>query len=389
MMVRCMLALLISGALTAFAEDAQKSSDDSLAEGLKKLEALKKAQADKMKDGQQQPKTVPANSPTATLTIEQGGQVLGDIVIALNEKKAPITVLNFADYIEAGYYDGTIFHRVIPTFMIQGGGFTPEIDKKTDGLKNPIKNEWGNGLKNKRGTIAMARLGGNPDSATSQFFINVVDNKNLDARQRDGAGYCVFGEVVSGMDVVDKIRDTGCEANPKYPGGEVVPTTPVVIKSATIAGLDRKALEKTVADQEAAMKAAQEAEQQQLREFAETTAKELGKELGKTDSGIYYIILKEGDGISPTPADQVTVHYKGTFLDGNEFDSSYKRGQPATFPLRGVIKGWTEGVSLMKVGETRKLMIPWKLAYGERGRGSIPPKADLVFDIELIEVVGK
>ncbi len=132
---------------------------------------------------------------------------MGDIYLELNKEKAPISVENFVKYTEKGHYDGTIFHRVIPTFMIQGGGFTPDMkQKQTDA---PIKNEWKNGLKNKRGTIAMARLGGgpnSPDSATCQFFINVVDNDFLDRPQPDGAAYTVFGTVVAGMGAVDKIK---------------------------------------------------------------------------------------------------------------------------------------------------------------------------------------
>ena len=128
---------------------------------------------------------------------------MGDIVLELDREKAPITVANFLNYVDKGFYDGTIFHRVMGTFMIQGGGFTEDFKKKeTDA---PIQNEWENGLKNARGTIAMARLGRQPHSATAQFFINVVDNGSLDV-PRDGAGYAVFGYVVEGMDVVDTIR---------------------------------------------------------------------------------------------------------------------------------------------------------------------------------------
>jgi len=125
----------------------------------------------------------------------------GDIVIELDRAKAPISVENFIGYIKDGHYDGTVFHRVIPGFVIQGGGFdTAAVQKKT---KAPIKNEWQNGLKNKRGTLSMARTNV-PDSATSQFFVNLVDNVPLDT-PRGGAAYAVFGKVVSGMDVVDSI----------------------------------------------------------------------------------------------------------------------------------------------------------------------------------------
>ncbi|MBN1766211.1 MAG: peptidyl-prolyl cis-trans isomerase [Sedimentisphaerales bacterium] len=128
---------------------------------------------------------------------------LGEIVIELNVQSAPITVDNFLGYVKEGFYDGTIFHRVIPTFMIQGGGFTQEKQQKS--THAPIKNESSNGLKNLRGTIAMARTN-DPDSATCQFFINVVDNAGLDYEGPRPPGYAVFGEVVEGMDVVDAIR---------------------------------------------------------------------------------------------------------------------------------------------------------------------------------------
>lgn len=152
---------------------------------------------------------------------------MGDIVVELNGDKAPISAANFADYVESGHYDGTIFHRVIDGFMVQGGGFTPEMEQKS--TKSPIKNEWQNGLKNARGTLAMARLGGRPDSATCQFFINVADNSFLDRPQPDGAAYAVFGKVVNGMDVVDKIRvvSTGNRA-----GHGDVPKTPIVVQKA-------------------------------------------------------------------------------------------------------------------------------------------------------------
>ena len=154
---------------------------------------------------------------------------LGDIKVELYPDKAPGTVKNFLNYVDAKFYDGTIFHRVISNFMIQGGGFEsgkfPGAPKKTGA---PIKNESANGLSNERGTVAMARTSV-PDSATAQFFINTVDNDFLDrANSRDRVGYCVFGRVVEGMDVVDKIRavPTGTRA-----GMQDVPRTDVVIQS--------------------------------------------------------------------------------------------------------------------------------------------------------------
>ncbi len=128
----------------------------------------------------------------------------GDIVIELNEEKAPVTVQNFLNYVRDGFYDGTIFHRVIPNFMIQGGGFNDQMMQKM--TQDPIKNEANNGLANDRGTIAMARTQ-DPNSATAQFFINHRDNAFLNHTSQDiqGWGYCVFGKVTEGMDVVDAI----------------------------------------------------------------------------------------------------------------------------------------------------------------------------------------
>ncbi len=155
---------------------------------------------------------------------------LGTIVIQLDNAKAPISAANFADYVKSGFYNGTIFHRVIPGFMAQGGGFDTSFNQKE--TKAPIKNEADNGLKNKRGTLAMARTN-DPNSATAQFFINYKDNSFLDhtSPTPSGWGYAVFGEVVEGMDVVDAMA--------KQPTGnrgmhQDVPKTDIVIEKAEI-----------------------------------------------------------------------------------------------------------------------------------------------------------
>ena len=154
---------------------------------------------------------------------------MGDIVVQLDPAKAPKTVDNFTQYVKAGQYDGTIFHRVIPNFMIQGGGMTPDMSEKTTRPAIPL--EARNGLKNERGTIAMARTM-DPNSATAQFFINVKDNGSLDAdKARDGNGYAVFGKVLSGMDVVDKIVAVPTGSKGMH---ENVPAAPVIIKKATV-----------------------------------------------------------------------------------------------------------------------------------------------------------
>ncbi len=152
----------------------------------------------------------------------------GNIVIETYPKKAPITVKNFESYVNKGFYNNTIFHRVIDGFMIQGGGFTKDMaQKQTDA---PIQNEASNGLKNEKYTIAMARTS-IPDSATSQFFINVNNNNFLDYPGQDGAGYCVFGKVIEGQDVVDKIAKVTTGSSGMH---QDVPNEPVIIEEASV-----------------------------------------------------------------------------------------------------------------------------------------------------------
>mgnify|MGYP000493070664 FL=1 len=170
----------------------------------------------------------PADGQAAEPTVKLETS-MGDIVVQLNSRKAPLSTANFLQYVKSGFYDGTIFHRVIKGFMIQGGGLTQDMKEKSGHA--PIKNEASNGLRNQRYTIAMARTS-DPDSATSQFFINTVNNRFLDAdKAQDGVGYAVFGEVIKGTDVVRKIEAVPTTTHGNY---QDVPATPVVIKSATV-----------------------------------------------------------------------------------------------------------------------------------------------------------
>jgi peptidyl-prolyl cis-trans isomerase A (cyclophilin A) len=153
---------------------------------------------------------------------------LGKITIELFQKDAPISVKNFLSYVKDGFYNGAIFHRVIPGFMVQGGGFAAGMKEKP--TRAPIRNEAANGLKNDRGTIAMARTA-NPDSAAAQFFINVVNNQGLNRPMPDGHGYAVFGKVIEGMEVVDKIVEVKTGTVGPF---ENVPLKPVVIKSVKV-----------------------------------------------------------------------------------------------------------------------------------------------------------
>ena len=154
----------------------------------------------------------------------------GNIELELDKQKAPVSVQNFVDYVNSGFYNNTTFHRVIPSFMIQGGGFEPGMKQKA--TKEPIKNEANNGLKNTRGTLAMARTQA-PHSATAQFFINVVDNDflNFSGESLQGWGYCVFAEVVDGMDVVDKIKGVATGRSGMH---QDVPKEDVIIESVTV-----------------------------------------------------------------------------------------------------------------------------------------------------------
>ncbi len=153
---------------------------------------------------------------------------MGEIVLELNPEKAPKTSANFIKYVKKGFYSGTIFHRVIPTFMIQGGGFDKNMTQKP--VESPVQNEAANGLTNDQYTVAMARTG-DPHSASSQFFINVQDNSFLNYPGRDGWGYCVFGKVIKGMEVVDKMKGVATSnAGPH----QNVPVEPVLIESASL-----------------------------------------------------------------------------------------------------------------------------------------------------------
>lgn len=168
----------------------------------------------------------PADNPTAILHT-----TMGDIQLELFANKAPASTENFINYANSGFYDGTVFHRVIANFMIQGGGFTADMNQKN--TAPPIINEADNGLSNSRGTVSMARTN-DPNSATSQFFINVQDNNPLDHRSKSdprGWGYAVFGKVTSGMDVVDQIRGVETRTVPPFSD---VPVVPVVIERVEI-----------------------------------------------------------------------------------------------------------------------------------------------------------
>lgn len=313
---------------------------------------------------------------------------MGDFTLELNRLKAPTTVDNFIAYVDAKHYEGTIFHRVIKDFMIQGGG-TDQSGKQKP-TNPPIKNEADNGLKNTKGTIAMARTG-DPNSATCQFFINTVRNDRLNFRSKDagGWGYCVFGRVAEGWDTIEKIR--GVAVKPNEGGEMAVPLEQIAIKKMTRLDADDPACKKAA---ESAVKLEEEVAQAAVA--GKAVAMEEGKNLVKSKggdvtkgavspTGLWSLDMVEGTGPNPTPSSNVTVHYTGWLTNGTKFDSSRDRGQPTSFGLNQVIRGWTEGVGGMKKGGKRYLVIPPEMAYGERGVSIIPPNSTLVFEVELLD----
>ena len=301
----------------------------------------------------------------------------GEIVCTLEYEKTPITVANFVGLAEgtkqlgggAGkegtrFYDGLTFHRVIKDFMIQGGC---PLGTGTGGPGYTFPDEFDPSLKhNKPGTLSMANAG--PGTNGSQFFITHVATPHLDGK------HTVFGHVVSGMDVVNKIEK-----------GDTIETIEIVRvgKDAKAFKSDQAAFDELLENQESRAK---EKDLEAMEEAMEQIDGQYPDAI-TTETGLKYVVTAEGEGDTPAPGDMVKVHYTGKLLDGTKFDSSVDRGTPIDFPVgQGrVIKGWDEALLTMKKGEKRTLIIPAKLGYGPSGRGPIPPNATMIFDVELID----
>ena len=296
----------------------------------------------------------------------------GDIIVNLEFEKTPGTVGNFVALAEGNlentvrpqgkpYYDGLKFHRVISDFMVQGG--CPQ----GTGTGNPgysFNDEFHPELKHdKPGILSMANSG--PATNGSQFFITHVETPWLDNK------HTVFGNVIKGQDIVDAIQQ-----NDTLTSLEIVRVGDSAEKfNATEAF---RTFEGARAEREAL-----EIKKQ------EETLNDASAGFEKTESGLRYKIIQEGDGKKASKGDMVSVHYKGQLLDGTVFDSSYKRKEPIDFTIGvgQVISGWDEGIQLLKVGDKARLVIPSNLAYGSQGAGGvIPPNAPLLFDVELVNV---
>jgi peptidyl-prolyl cis-trans isomerase A (cyclophilin A) len=302
----------------------------------------------------------------------------GTITVELFYKKTPITVANFISLAEGKnpfvtneklkgkpFFDGLKFHRVIKDFMIQGG------DPDGNGSGGPgyaFKDEFTDSKFDKAGILAMANSG--PATNGSQFFITHKDTPWLNGK------HTIYGQVTQGMAIVNAIVQddviTKITISRKGEAAKKFDAAKIFTDYYANKGTEEKIkLEKEEKERLAANEIA-------LKEFAngQTTA-----------SGLKYIVLKEGTGSMPILTSNIKAHYTGSLTNGTIFDSSVQRGEPIDFNLNQVIKGWTEGVQLMKEGAKYKFYIPYTLAYGERGYpGAIPPKSDLIFEIELIKI---
>lgn len=296
----------------------------------------------------------------------------GQILIELTYDRTPGTVGNFVALAEGQldnqakpqgtpYYDGLKFHRVIPNFMIQGG------DPEGSGAGGPGYNfddEFHPDLRHDTpGVLSMANAG--PGTNGSQFFITHVETPWLDDK------HTVFGNVIEGQDVVDAIEQGDS------------------MEKVEILRVGEQAQNWNAVEQFRVFDGAKAAREEAARKAQDELLTSISEGFEQTESGLRYQIIQKGDGDQPKAGQVVDVHYKGMFPDGTEFDNSYKRGNPISFPvgMGNVIPGWDEGIQLLQVGDKARMVIPSDLAYGSRGAGGvIPPDAVLVFDVELVGV---
>ena len=305
---------------------------------------------------------------------------LGNLVLELDAEASPLTVINFVDYVQDGFYDGITFHRVVKKSVIQGGGFLPDLTAKTEGLRETIRSESPNGLVNRQYTIGMVRRPGVAHSARSEFYINLANNLHLD-EPVDGVGYTVFGKVVEGIDTIEHIHRVPVAAHPAYAEGRsaVVPIKPVVIQSARLTTpFDRAGAEQL------AQKYRAEGENR-LADLIRSYEEKAGSKAVTSSSGLIYVDLVVGGGAMPVLQSEVSILYLGTFVGGVEFESRLE--EPLKIKLDTAIKGWQEGLQTMQEGGQRLLVVPSELGFGTGGiPGMIPPDSTLVFEITLLQV---
>lgn len=323
----------------------------------------------------------------------------GDIILKLYDEEAPLTVANFVGLAQGKltvfdtikftepYYDGIVFHRVIPNFMIQGG------DPTGSGQGGPGYKFWDETSNTdsfgRKGLLAMANAG--PKTNGSQFFITHVPTPHLNGK------HTIFGEVLEGQDVVDAIEQGDKIEHVKiFNIGKKFNATKVFKSEYDAIKLkeEEKELEerKLRAKDNARLEVAKSKNQMEYRDFFYDLVKEREPNAVQTESGLVYVIRKDGEGANPEKGDHVSLHYLGEFINGGKFDSSYDRNQPLSFDylIMGLIPGFNEGVGLSNKGMEVDLFIPYYLAYGKNGRPtSIPQYADLIFRLKILDVQAK
>jgi len=324
----------------------------------------------------------------------------GNMIVKFEDKKSPVTVANFVGLAEGKienkakakgvpFYDGTIFHRVIKDFMIQGG------DPQGTGMGDPgykFDDEKNDLQHTGKGILSMANSG--PNTNGSQFFITEIATPWLDGK------HTVFGEVVNGEEVIDAIANVEKGPQDKPKTNIVLEKVSVFSKGDEYKGYDAAKIfaegKSKIQENNKAIIAKIEADKKKKEEeFAANQQKlvdDMKAGMQVTASGLYYKITKTTAGVAPAKGDDVAVHYAGRLVDGTEFDSSFKRNEPIEFPvgIGQVIRGWDEGILLLKEGEAATFLIPSDLGYGPRGAGGvIPPNAWLIFDVELVKVNAK
>ena len=311
----------------------------------------------------------------------------GELIIQFFDQEAPVTVANFVGLAQGTienkakakgvpYYDGIVFHRVIKNFMIQGGDpqgtGMGDPGYKFDDEKNNLKHEG-------KGYLSMANSG--PNTNGSQFFITEVPTPWLDGR------HTIFGKVIKGDDVIDAIAnaETGAQDRPK----EEIKIVKVTVFTKGDA-YEKYDAAKIFNEGKSKIQENNKAYNAKLEAEAAKKLEDLKAGMTATPSGLLYKITKSNpEGKAPKTGDIVSVHYAGKLTNGQEFDNSFKRGEPIEIPIGvgQVIKGWDEGIQLLKEGESATLLIPSELGYGARGAGGvIPPNAWLIFDVELVKV---
>lgn len=323
----------------------------------------------------------------------------GDIIIKLYDEKAPLTVANFVGLaqgkltvfdtikIKEPFYDGITFHRVIANFMIQGG------DPTGSGQGGPGYKFWDETSNtdsfDRKGLLAMANAG--PNTNGSQFFITHVPTPHLNGK------HTIFGEVIEGQDVVDaiqqgdklehvKIFNIGKRMNPSKVFKSEYESIKVKVEEKELEAKKQRAKDN------ARLEVAKSMNQMEYRDFFYDMVKEREPDAIQTESGLVYVIRKDGEGLYPEKGDHVSLHYLGEFINGGKFDSSYDRNQPLAFDylVMGLIPGFNEGVGLSNKGMEIDLFIPYYLAYGKNGRRpTIPQYADLIFRLKILDVQAK